>query len=287
MGTQPNLVTAPDLIKEILNNKEGIFPKIKLKGLLKKIFGDGIAVAESEWFKLRKLANHSFHGDCLKDMVPAMIASVETMLQKWRYHEGKEIEVCDGFKILTSEVIWRTAFGSSYLEGREIFALLTKLHALIFRKTFNIKFFDLLPPILVSNSAEKRNPKNQKFQSSKKKMSSSSIGQVECECEGHKQAKLCTSWTNDNPGRRFHACRNYKVRMSSFCHSIWLEMLNFVVTGQECYEVEVCKLKERAQKLQKKLVLTWVLMFVFIVGWISASGHEKESDSGYVKLMML
>ncbi|KAG8383010.1 hypothetical protein BUALT_Bualt05G0139400 [Buddleja alternifolia] len=145
MGTQPNLVvTEPDLIKEILNNKEGIFPKIKLKGLVKKIFGDGIVVAEGEkWLKLRKLANHSFHGDCLKDMVPAMIASVETMLEKWRYHEGKEIDVCDGFKILTSEVISRTAFGSSYLEGREIFALLTKLHALISRKTFNIKFFGI------------------------------------------------------------------------------------------------------------------------------------------------
>ncbi|KAG8383014.1 hypothetical protein BUALT_Bualt05G0139800 [Buddleja alternifolia] len=144
-STEPKLVvTEPELIKQILSNKEGIFPKIKLKGLVKKIFGDGIVVAEGEkWLKLRKLANHSFHGDCLKDMVPAMIASVETMLDKWRYHEGKEIEVCDGFKLLTSEVISRTAFGSSYLEGQEIFALLTKLSSLISRNALKIRFFGI------------------------------------------------------------------------------------------------------------------------------------------------
>ncbi|KAG8383011.1 hypothetical protein BUALT_Bualt05G0139500 [Buddleja alternifolia] len=145
MGTDPKLVvTEPELIKEILSNKDCIFPKTKLKGYLKKLLGDGIVVAEGEkWLKLRKLANHSFHGDCLKDMVPAMIASVETMLEKWRYHEGKEIEVCDGFKLLTSEVISRTAFGSSYLEGQEIFALLTKLYALISRNALKIRFFGI------------------------------------------------------------------------------------------------------------------------------------------------
>ncbi|KAG8365732.1 hypothetical protein BUALT_Bualt17G0002500 [Buddleja alternifolia] len=122
--------------------------------------------------------------------------------------------------------------------------------------------------------------------------SSSSIDQVECECEGHKLAKLYTSWTNDNPRRRFHACRKFKVRMSSFCHSIWLQssaraIIPGLLRGKNELEVEVCKLRERAQKLQKKLVLTWVLMFVFNVGWISTSGYGKESDSGYVKLMML
>ncbi|KAG8363371.1 hypothetical protein BUALT_Bualt19G0015400 [Buddleja alternifolia] len=121
--------------------------------------------------------------------------------------------------------------------------------------------------------------------------SSSSIGQVKCECKGHKQAKLYTSWTNDNPGRRFHACRKYKVRMSSFCHLIWLQrattFIPGLLRGKNELEVEVCKLRERAKKLQKELVLTWVLMFVFIVGWISASEYGKGSDSSYVKLMML
>lgn len=76
-------------------------------------------------------------------MVPAMIASVETMLEKWRYHEGKEIEVCSEFRLLTSEVISRTAFGSSYLEGRKIFDMLTKLCTLISRNAHKIRFFGI------------------------------------------------------------------------------------------------------------------------------------------------
>ncbi|TQD77784.1 hypothetical protein C1H46_036688 [Malus baccata] len=51
----------------------------------------------------------------------AIIASAETMLEKWKSHEGKEIEVFEEFTLLTSEVIARTAFGSNYLEGRNIF----------------------------------------------------------------------------------------------------------------------------------------------------------------------
>ena len=61
-------------------------------------------------------------------MVPAMIASVETMLERWQNHgEGKEIDVHEEFRLLTAEVISRTAFGSSYLEGKVIFEMLEKL----------------------------------------------------------------------------------------------------------------------------------------------------------------
>lgn len=71
IGTQPQIVvTEPELIKEILSNKEGTFPKTKIKGYLKKLLGDGLVMTEGEkWFKLRKLANHAFHGDCLKVII--------------------------------------------------------------------------------------------------------------------------------------------------------------------------------------------------------------------------
>ncbi|GFP87288.1 cytochrome p450 cyp749a22 [Phtheirospermum japonicum] len=72
-----------------------------------------------------------------------MIASVETMLEKWRRYEGKEINVSIDFKLLTSEVISRTAFGSSYLEGRKIFDLLTDLCTLISRNAHTIRFFGI------------------------------------------------------------------------------------------------------------------------------------------------
>ncbi|XP_057809959.1 cytochrome P450 CYP749A22-like [Salvia miltiorrhiza] len=145
IGTDPEIViTEAELIKEILTNKQATFPKITPKSYFIKLFGDGLVVAEGEkWSRLRKLSNHAFHGECLKDMVPAMVACVETMLEKWKTHHGRDIEVCSEFKHLSSEVISRTAFGSGYLEGRKIFAMLSKLGILIFRNRLNIRFFSL------------------------------------------------------------------------------------------------------------------------------------------------
>lgn len=68
-----------------------------------------------------------------------MVASVETMLEKWRHHQGKEIDVCPDFKLRTSDMISRTAFGSSYLEGRKI-----SLRSLISRNVYNIRFCGIL-----------------------------------------------------------------------------------------------------------------------------------------------
>lgn len=72
-----------------------------------------------------------------------MVESVDTMLERWRYHEGKEIEVSKEFKLLTSDIISRTAFGSSYLEGKNIFDMLMKLCVLISKNAFKIRLFGL------------------------------------------------------------------------------------------------------------------------------------------------
>lgn len=68
MGAKPFVVvTEQQMIKEILNNKEGKYTKQKNEGYLLKLLGGGIVVAEGEkWSKLRRLANHAFHGECLK-----------------------------------------------------------------------------------------------------------------------------------------------------------------------------------------------------------------------------
>ncbi|KAL2546270.1 Cytochrome [Forsythia ovata] len=141
VGPQPRMViTEPELAKEILHNKQDMYPKMKIKGVVKKLLGDGLVVAEGEkWSKVRKLANHAFYAENLKDMVPAMIASVEAMLEKWRKYEGKEIDVFQEFRFLTSEVISRTAFGSSYLEGKDIFEMLTKLGFIVGRNAEKIR----------------------------------------------------------------------------------------------------------------------------------------------------
>ncbi|MBA0782580.1 hypothetical protein Gotri_000443 [Gossypium trilobum] len=69
-------------------------------------------------------------------MIPAVVASVETMLEKWKSNEGKEIEVFQEFRLLTSEVISRTAFGSSYLEGEKIFDMLVTLTVIAGRNIY-------------------------------------------------------------------------------------------------------------------------------------------------------
>ncbi|GMJ01823.1 PHYB ACTIVATION TAGGED SUPPRESSOR 1 [Hibiscus trionum] len=140
-GVRAELVISdPELIREVLKNTEKAFRKRKPTMFLSKLFGNGLVLIEGKkWAKQRKLANHVFHGESLKNMTPAVIASVETMLRKWKGEEGREIEVFEEFKLLTSEVISRTAFGSNYLKGEKIFAMLNKLSIIMTRNVFKTR----------------------------------------------------------------------------------------------------------------------------------------------------
>ncbi|KAK4381504.1 cytochrome [Sesamum angolense] len=127
-------VTEPELIKEILMNRDGTFPKIDMDGYAKKLLGEALITNEGEkWAKIRKLANHTFHAESLKRMVPKMSSSVEEMLERWKNYEGKEIDVFKEFGLLTTEVISRTAFGNRYVDGKHIFEMVAKLTALTVR----------------------------------------------------------------------------------------------------------------------------------------------------------
>ncbi|TYI99779.1 hypothetical protein E1A91_A13G041000v1 [Gossypium mustelinum] len=133
-------ITDPELVKEVLKNSDKAFRKPKASYFFDKLIGDGLASTEREkWARQRKLANYAFHGESLKNMTPAIVTSVETMLEKWKSKEGKEIEVFQEFRLLTSEVISRTAFGSSYLEGEKIFDMLMKLSVIAGRNIFIAK----------------------------------------------------------------------------------------------------------------------------------------------------
>ncbi|PON79756.1 Cytochrome P450, E-class, group I [Parasponia andersonii] len=135
------VITEPELIKELLSDRERVYHKTKHQAYAKKIFGDGILTSQGEkWAKLRKIANHAFQTESLKGMIPAMIASVEGMIERWKDHEGKEINVYEDFRLLTSEVISRTAFGSSYLEGKAIFEMLEKLTLVTSKNLYQQRF---------------------------------------------------------------------------------------------------------------------------------------------------
>ncbi|TYI92038.1 hypothetical protein E1A91_D02G038900v1 [Gossypium mustelinum] len=140
-GNRPELViTEPELANEVLKHSVTTFPKRKPTVFVSRIFGNGLVTALGEkWVKQRKLANYAFHGESLQNMTPAVIASVETMLEKWKGYAGKEMEVYHEFRLLTSEVISRTAFGSSYLEGEKIFDMLNKLSIIRSRNLFETR----------------------------------------------------------------------------------------------------------------------------------------------------
>lgn len=133
------VVTQVDFVKETMI-KDQAYPKMDPEWFAKKLLGDGIVTSKGKkWAKHRRLANHAFHAESLKSMTPAMIASVKMMLKRWKQHEGREIDVFQEFKILTSEVISRTAFGSSYLDGKDIFDRLTQLGIIITRNSYKVK----------------------------------------------------------------------------------------------------------------------------------------------------
>lgn len=76
----------------------------------------------------------------IQSMIPVMIMSCERMLERWKICEDKEIEVFEEFRVLTSENISRTAFGTSYSQGQNIFHMLTKLALLVSGNAHKVRF---------------------------------------------------------------------------------------------------------------------------------------------------
>nr|XP_043637707.1 cytochrome P450 CYP749A22-like [Erigeron canadensis] len=131
-GPQPELVIAePKLLKEVMSEKEISMGRPDMGPVFKRLHKEGLLLSEGDkWVKKRKIATHAFNGQRLKDMIPAMIESVSMMLKRWKDAKTKEMDVYAEFKILTSEVISRTAFGSSYEEGKQVFQKLGALSLL-------------------------------------------------------------------------------------------------------------------------------------------------------------
>ncbi|KAH7651915.1 11-oxo-beta-amyrin 30-oxidase protein [Dioscorea alata] len=126
----------PKLMREILSKKFDQFTKPKSLTPLGKFIFQGLVGHEGEkWAKHRKIINPAFALENLKIMLPAFCISCAELIRKWDMmipDEGYlELDVLPDIQNLTQDVISRTAFGSSYEEGRRIFQLLIEKLQLI------------------------------------------------------------------------------------------------------------------------------------------------------------
>ncbi|KAA8524997.1 hypothetical protein F0562_011365 [Nyssa sinensis] len=127
LGPKPMVyIMDPENIREILS-KNYHFQKPNGNPLT-KLLASGLVDYETEkWAKHRKIINPAFHLEKLKQMLPAFYLSCSEIMSKWEKlvpTEGScELDVWPYLQTLTSDAISRTAFGSSYEEGRRIFEL--------------------------------------------------------------------------------------------------------------------------------------------------------------------
>lgn len=139
-------VSDPDLIREIFTSKSEFYEKNEAPPLVKQLEGDGLLSLKGEkWAHHRKIILPTFHMENLKLLIPVMATAVGDMSEKWSEMSSSEsrgeveIEVSEWFQTLTEDVITRTAFGSSYEDGKAIFRLQAQqmvLAADAFQKVF-------------------------------------------------------------------------------------------------------------------------------------------------------
>nr|XP_043612714.1 cytochrome P450 CYP72A219-like [Erigeron canadensis] len=138
MGYKPVVqVSEPSMIREIFANYYQ-FQKPRGGNPLTKLLAKGLIDTDADqWIKHRKIINPAFHVVKLKHMVPAFYTSCSEMIQKWDKMLTKdiccEVDVWPYLQSFTSDVISRTAFGSSFEEGRKIFQLQQEQSELIIK----------------------------------------------------------------------------------------------------------------------------------------------------------
>ncbi|XP_047942045.1 cytochrome P450 CYP72A219-like [Salvia hispanica] len=150
-GPNPAIVVMnPELVREVLS-KSIVFQKLPGRPFV-RLMSKGLVTLETDrWAKHRRLINPAFHVNKLEHMVPSFYLSCDEMLSKWDEIVGNggscEVDVWPYLQKLTSDVISRTAFGSSYLEGSKIFELQQELaqHIALANRSVYIPGYRFLP----------------------------------------------------------------------------------------------------------------------------------------------
>lgn len=135
-GPIPKVTIADaELTRHVMSSKSGHFEKLQFRKL-SRLLAEGLATYEGEkWVMHRRIVNPAFHLEKLPGvwlnfqlMLPAFSSCCEELVTRWTGSLGSddghcELDVCPEFHSLAGDAISRTAFGSSYLEGKRIFEL--------------------------------------------------------------------------------------------------------------------------------------------------------------------
>ncbi|WCJ22585.1 Cytochrome P450 709B1 [Euphorbia peplus] len=129
-GLEPRItITDPEMAKEILSNKSGLYVMPEINPSFKNLMGGKglIWVQGQDWVRQRKILNPAFSLDKLKMMRKKIGECAISMLNEWQKqaleaeNQCLKIEMNGEFIKLTSDVIAHSAFGSSYVEAQQAF----------------------------------------------------------------------------------------------------------------------------------------------------------------------
>uniref|UniRef100_A0A0D3ERG8 Cytochrome P450 n=1 Tax=Oryza barthii TaxID=65489 RepID=A0A0D3ERG8_9ORYZ len=243
-GPTPKVtITDPDLAKDVLSNKFGHFEKPKFPTLT-KLFSDSLANHEGEkWVKHRRILNPAFHLEKLKLMLPAFSACCEELVSKWMESLGSdgsyEVDVWPEMQILTGDVISRTAFGSSYLEGRRIFQLQAEQTE---------RLLKCMQKIVIPGYMSLPTKNNRKMHQTKKETDSILRGLVDKRMQAMKEGE-CTK--DDLLGLLLESNMRHTEEDGQSNHGLTIEEV-----------IEECKLFYFAGMETTSVLLTWTILLL-------------------------
>ncbi|KAI8545863.1 hypothetical protein RHMOL_Rhmol07G0070400 [Rhododendron molle] len=153
LGRIPRVtILDPEHVKEVLTYYNTFQKHFAAQNPLCKLLITGLGALEGDkYHKHKKIISPALHLEKLKGMVSAFDAVYSDLivkLKKMTESTGSvELDVFPLFETVTSDVISRTAYGSSYTEGKNIFALLKEIRDLtvVLQLRPNIPYSHYLP----------------------------------------------------------------------------------------------------------------------------------------------